>query len=334
MFSEILALDLGSSKIRLANSKSGILYDQASLIAINPYQKKYFISGNAVIDVMGRESDSLQILRFIKAGKLQYYQYSIRFFRNLLKEYSSSFKVLRPILVVSVPNKFTLNDRKILVDILIQAGARKVFMIPQNIAVAIGSGIPTEKIYANLVVNLGAHISESSVISANNIIENCFINIAGESINQKIIDFCYSQGVLISWQKAEDLKVNHLTATVPKSKQMINISGRSLSTGMPIQVEIETIRLYRNFVKNLSEIVNMVQETMKELSPAISQDIANNGIILAGGFSQFRNLDNVFSHLIGIPVYLADNPATATIRGLGIISNQIKDFIKSPFYEA
>lgn len=334
MFSEILALDLGSAKIRLANAKSGLLYEQASLIAINPYQKNYFISGNAVLDLQGRESDNLQILKFIKVGKLQYFQYSIRFFRKLFRENSNRFKILKPIIVVSIPSQFTISERKILVDILIQAGARKVFMIPQNIAMAIGSGIPTEKIYGNLVVNLGAQISESSVISANSIIENRFINLAGDSINQKIIDFCYGQGVLISWQKAEDLKINHLTATVPKPQQMITINGRSLHTGMPIQIEIESIRLYRNFVKNLSEIVNMVQETMKELSPAISQDIANNGIILAGGFSQFRNLDNVFSHLIGIPVYIADNPSTATIRGLEIISNQIKEFIKSPFYEA
>jgi rod shape-determining protein MreB len=243
----------------------------------------------------------------------------LRYF--IQKVHKDSFTILpRPRIVIGIPLGITEVEKKAVRDAALNAGAREVYLVEQAMAAAIGSRMPVQEAAGNMIVDVGGGTCDIAVISLGGIVSSKTLKIAGDKMNQDIINYAHDELRLALGEKtAEDIKIAIGSAYELEEILKAPVRGRDLSTGLPKEIVVDSEQIREALYDSIQSIADAIKETIEQTPPELVADIMNRGIVLVGGGSLLRELDKLIQDETKMPVKIIDDPLTAVARGAGII---------------
>ncbi|MEK7595313.1 MAG: rod shape-determining protein [Patescibacteria group bacterium] len=329
-FSIDLGIDLGTANTLVLGRGKGILIREPTVVAMHKKTKEVYAVGTDAKKMLGKTPQTIVAVRPLRDGVISDFyvvEKMLSYFIKKVHEAPSRLpKIPRPKVVVGVPSRITEVERKAVIDAAMSAGARKVFLLEEPMAAAIGAGLPISEPQGNMIVDMGGGTSEIAVISLGGVVINKSIKVAGDEIDEEIINYARARyNLLVGDRSAEEVKIL-LGNAYPFSgdtKESAFLRGRDLRTGLPKSVEV-TAHDIRDAIRNpIYTMVNAIKDAIEETPPELVADIIKNGIFLAGGTSLIRGLDTLISTETGMPVTLAKDPLTCVVRGCGMVLEDV-----------
>lgn len=323
-FSMDVGIDLGTANTPVIVKGKGVRLREPSFVSIDLKKNKVIAVGYESKMMYGRSPEHISVIRPLKDGVIANFdvvQAMISHFLNRVKAH----KLFKPRVIVGVPTEATPVEKKAVLEASRLAGARAVYIIEQTLSAAIGAGLPVEEPKGSMIIDIGGGTTEAAVISLGGIVVAKTSNIAGDEMDEAIIEYVKRKhNLLIGERTAEDIKY-YLGQAVPSQDVVeIQVRGRDLSTGLPKMIDLgnnEICEALQDVVSHIGEVVKAVLEITP---PELSTDIIENGIAMAGGASQLKDLDKYLSAITGVKCYLAGNPQFCVVQGMNNIFSSLK----------
>ena len=322
MFSNDLAIDLGTANTLIYIRGQGIVLNEPSVVAIRTHngQKTVTAVGADAKRMLGRTPGNIIAIRPLKDGVIADFQVTEKMLQHFIaKVHENSFFPPSPRVLVCVPCKSTQVERRAIRESVVSAGAREVRLIEEPMAAAIGAGLPVEKASGCMVVDIGGGTTEIAIISLNGIVYAESVRIAGDRFDEAIITHVRrNYGSLIGDATAERIK-KEIGCAYPSSGVLreIDVRGRNLAEGVPRSFTLNSDEILEALQEPLSAIVQAVKSALEQSPPELASDIAESGMVLTGGGALLKDLDKLLSEETGVPVIVAEDPLTCVARGGG-----------------
>lgn len=329
------ALDLGTSNILIADQEKGIIVNEPSVVAINTRNNQVLEVGHAAKKMIGKTPSTISTCLPLAQGIISDFEITEKMIKYYFdKIYHDSFSFLaRPSVVIGVPLDITEVEKKAVEDASISAGAREVVLVHSVIAAAIGSRLPIQDASGSLIVSLGGGITEVAVISLSGVVNWKSITTAGLELDKNIIKYARDQfNLLLGERVAEDIKIKIGSAESTEEELQIEMRGRDLITGLPREIIVSESQIREALAPSIRTIVETIKITLEQTPPEIVADIYERGMVLSGGGALLRGLDRIIVKATQIPVRIAEDPLTCTIRGLGVLleDENLRNDVKLP----
>lgn len=310
-----IGIDLGTGTTLVAIKNEGIAKVQPSVIAMDKKSKQVIAVGEKAKEMLGKTPDNIIAIKPLKNGVIA----DLTATELMLKEIMSILRrkkaIGRPRVVIGIPSGITEVEKRAVEEAVYDAGARQVFLIDEPLSSAIGAHLNITEPTGNLVVDLGAGITEVAVISLGGIVLTTSTNIAGDELDQKIIEYIRKEKrVEIGETIAEKIKIEIGNAK-PGPIEKMEVKGRDLTTGLPRTLVIDSFEIEYAMRKSLEKIINTIKVTIEKTPPELVADITQKGITLCGGGALLKRFDELISDSIGIPVYVAPEPLYCMVNG-------------------
>jgi len=337
-FSNDLSIDLGTANTLVYASGKGIVLNEPSVVALRSENgkttKTVVAVGTDAKAMLGRTPGSIEAIRPLRDGVIADFIVTEAMLQAFIKKaHGSRYFRPAPRILVCVPFGSTQVERRAIRESAEGAGARKVFLIEEPMAAAIGAGLPVHEARGSMVVDIGGGTSEIAVISLNGIVYGNSVKIGGDTFDESIINFIRrNYGILIGEATAERIKHEIGSAYPGDSVSEISVKGRNLSEGVPRTFTLNSNEILESLQEPLQSIANSLKSALEQTPPELGSDIAERGIVLTGGGALLTNIDKLLAEETGLPVLLADNPLTCVARGGGRII-EILDKQGANFFE-
>lgn len=338
-FSKDIGIDLGTANTLVYVKGRGIIINEPSVVAINKKTGQILAVGQEAKRMVGRTPAHIVASRPLIEGVISDFEIAEQMIRYFIdRVYEKTVSILpRPRVVISVPAGGTEVEKRAVEDAVRNAGAREVYLIEEPIATAIGARLPIQEPVANMVVDIGGGTAEIAVISLGGIVVCKSLRVAGDRLNEDIIQYARDEFKLLLGEKtAEDIKISIGSAYPLEEKLEIVMRGRDLMTGLPKEILVDDKQIRQAISRSVQIVVKAIKETIEETPPELVADIMDRGIILAGGGSLLRGLDKLVAEETKIPTKIAEDPLTAVVRGCGIVLEDIdalRDVLVSSQYQ-
>ena len=330
LFSQDLGIDLGTTNTLVYVPEKGIIINESSVVAVNQKTGQIVAIGNEAKNMIGRTPAHINVIRPLIEGVISDFETTEEMLAYFIRKVQKSpIKMFaRPRVVIGIPSNVTEVETRAVRDAAKNAGARKVFIVEQPMAAAIGVKFSVREPIGNLVVDIGGGTADIAVISLGGIVVSKSLRIAGDKLDQDIIQYARDEFKLLIGEKtAEEVKMAIGSATAIKGEEAeATIRGRDLITGLPREVVVTDSDIRESISKSLRSLANAVKEVIEETPPELIADVMHRGITLVGGGSQLKFLADYLSKETKIPVYVAEDPLTVVARGMGIILENLEDF--------
>ena len=321
-----LAIDLGTANTLIYVRGLGIVLDEPSVVAIRqeggPNGKKTIQAvGKEAKQMLGKVPGNIEAIRPMKDGVIADFTYTEKMLQHFIRKVDAG-RILRPSprVVICVPCGATQVERRAIKDSALGAGARKVYLIEEPMAAAIGAGIPVDEAIGSMVLDIGGGTSEVAIMSLRGIVYSASVRIGGDRLDDAIISYVRrNYGMLIGEATAERIKCSIGSAYPGKELLEIDVKGRNLSEGVPRSFTLTSNEILEALQEPLFGIVSAVKTALEQTPPELAADVADRGIVLTGGGALLRDLDRLLMEETGIPVVIADDPLTCVARGGGKI---------------
>jgi rod shape-determining protein MreB len=312
-----LAIDLGTANTLVYEKGRGVVLDEPSVVAVEAGTSRLLAAGSHAKEMLGRTPGHVHAVRPLSDGVISDADITERMLRYFVDQVRPS-RLVRPRMVVCVPSEVTGVERRALEDAAVRCGARRVYVIEEPMAAAIGAGLPVNETSASMVVDIGGGTSDVAVISLGGIVSSRSLRIGGDEIDEAIIAHVKSEySLLLGERSAEDIKVQAGSAFPLREETSTRVRGRDLVTGLPKTVTISSQEVRRAIEAPVLQIVELVRATLDVCPPELAGDVLDNGIVLTGGGALLRGLDERMRHELGVPVRVADDPLRSVVLGSG-----------------
>jgi len=329
LFSSDVAIDLGTATTLVYVKGRGIVLQEPSLVVVHKATNQILAVGNDAKLMLGRTPGSIVSIRPMKDGVIADFEVTERMLRYFISKVHNRRSLIRPRIVVAIPSGCTEVEKRAVKDSAEQAGAREVYLVEEPMAAAIGAGMPIAEPQGNMIVDIGGGTTEVAVISLGDIVYGKSIRTAGDELDEAIINYIKkTYNILIGERTAEDIKIQIGSAFPLEQELRMQIKGRDLVTGLPKTIELTSEEIRGALEEPLLPIIECIKQTLERTPPELAADIVDRGIILAGGSSLLKNLDERLRDETGVPVNLADDPTTAVATGEGHLLDRSMDFLK------
>lgn len=321
-FSKDLGIDLGTANTLVYVKDRGIVINEPSVVAVNTRTDQIIAVGEDAKKMLGKTPAHILTSRPLAAGIIADFEVAEKMLKYFFeKVHRGSFTISpRPVVVIGIPLEITEVERKAVEDAVLSAGARKVYLVEECMAAAIGARLPVLESIGNLIVDLGGGTTEIAVISLGGIVSQKSLRIAGDELNKNIIQYGKEQfNLLLGEKTAEEIKIRIGSAAELEQPLEIEMRGRDLITGLPREVIVNDRQIREALSRSVRLIIDAIKSTIEKTPAELVADIYERGAILAGGTALLRGLDKVISQATQIPVRVADDPLTCVARGSGII---------------
>lgn len=338
-FSHDIGIDLGTANTLVYVRGKGIVINEPSVVAVNTKNNQILAIGEEARKMVGKTPGYIMASRPLVDGVVSDFEVTEQMLKYFIeKVHKETFSLIpRPRVVVGIPSGVTEVEKRAVEDATTNAGARQAFLIEEPMAAAIGSRLNIQDASGNMIVDIGGGTTEVAVISLGGIVVNRSIRVAGDELNEDIIQFARDEyNLLLGERTAEKIKIEIGSAYPLEGKLEIAMRGRDLVTGLPKAVVIDDTQVRKALSKSIQIIVDAIKTTVEETPPELVADIMDRGIILAGGGALLRGLDRLVSEQTEMPVHIADDPLTVVVRGTGLVLEDIealKDVLVSTQYE-
>ncbi|CCH70762.1 cell-shape determining protein [Phycicoccus elongatus Lp2] len=312
-----LAIDLGTANTVIYQRGRGVVLDEPSVVAVRTGTADLLAAGARAKEMVGRTPSSVTAIRPLRDGVISDAEVSERMLRWFVDQVAPS-TILRPRVVVGVPSDITGVERRALEDATLRAGARRVYVIEEPMAAALGAGLPIHESAASMVVDIGGGTTDVAVISLGGVVSARSVRIGGDEIDEAIVAHVKGEySLLLGERTAEHIKVTAGSAFPLREEVNERVRGRDLATGLPKTVVINSAEVRRAIEVPLHQIIDLVRGVLDVCPPELAGDILDRGITLTGGGALLRGLDQRLHHELGVSVTVAEDPLRAVARGAG-----------------
>ncbi len=318
MFERYIGIDLGTVNVLVYMKGRGIVLQEPSVVAISRRDSKIVAIGAEAREMVGRNPESIEVAHPLKDGVIADYEVTEKMLAYFIRKLLGRFRLVKPVLMVSVPRGVTSVEARAVHDAAMQAGAREAYLIPEPLAAALGAGLPIETPTGNMVVDLGGGTTESAVVSVGDIVSWSSVRVGGNRLDEAIMAYVRRKYSLVIGQAtAEDIKIQIGSALPLDEELSMEVRGRDQVTGLPKTITITSGEVMEAMEEPLSIIVESVRQTLEKTPPELAADIIDRGMVLTGGTAMLRQLDRLLIKEMGVPVYVADNPIACVAIGAG-----------------
>lgn len=319
MLGKKIGIDLGTANSVVFIQGEGIAFVEPTVVAIDINKGKVIAVGSEAKKMIGKTPENIIARRPLRNGVIADSRITEALLRYFFNKALGKSRFFKPDVVISVPAGITTVEQRAVVKAATSAGAKEINMLPEPLLAALGAGLPIETSSGNMIVNLGGGTAEIAVISLDGIVEYDSLRIAGDAINEAIINYMKKKkGVLIGEQSAENIKIKIGSAIEIKNPKSMEVRGRDFGAGMPKAITVDSNDIAAAVKRPLLNIINSIKGVLEKTPPELSADIMDRGIAMSGGTSKLRNLDKLITKAIGVPAYVADEPMYCVAKGTGI----------------
>jgi rod shape-determining protein MreB len=316
-FGQDIGIDLGTATVIAYVKGKGIVLREPSVVAVNNQTNDVLAVGEEARRMLGRTPGNIVATRPLKDGVISNYTVTEKMLKNFIGKISKK-NFFSPRIMICIPSQVTEVERRAVIDAATQAGARRVYLIEEPIAAAIGAGIDISKPCGNMVVDIGGGTADIAVISLGGSVVSTSIKVAGDKFDEAIVKYIKrNHNMMIGERTAEELKVN-IGCVYPKmQEEEMEIRGRDLLTGLPKTVVINSTEMLEALAEPAMAIVDAVHSTLEKTPPELSADISDRGIYMTGGGCLVDGLDKLIQNQTGINVMIAKDAVSCVALGTG-----------------
>ena len=313
-----LGIDLGTATVLVYAKGKGIILKEPSVVAINKNTNKVLAVGEEARKMIGRTPGNIVAVRPLRDGVISDYDVTEKMLKEFLKKAYGKSKIIAPKVMVCVPSQATEVEKRAVIDAARNSGAKKVHLIEEPLAAAIGAGLDITKADGSMVVDIGGGTTDIAVISLGGVVVRSSIKVAGDSFDDAIIKFVRNKyKIMIGEKTAEELKIEIASAFKGLRSVSSTVKGRNLITGLPDEITISSDEINEALKESVSLIVESVKVVLEKTPPELAADIIEKGILMTGGGSLLYGLDKLIEHETGVNVEIAENSVEAVAEGTG-----------------
>jgi rod shape-determining protein MreB and related proteins len=318
-FNPKLGIDLGTTTTLVFVPGRGIVLNEPSVVAVSLTDRKILAVGAEAKTMVGKTPDSIIAYRPMKDGVIANYRVTELMLAYYIRKALGKFSLFKPEVVLSVPAGVTSTERRAVVEAAVRAGARHAYVIKEPVLAAIGAGIPIHEPRGHIVTDIGGGTIDVAVISLGGIVASTSVKCAGNHLDRAIQDYVKrTHNMAIGEKMAEEIKIRVGSALPLEEDLLMEAKGRDILTGLPNTIEVRTTDVVRAMSKELREMIDAIKFVLQETPPELAADIIDRGIIMTGGTSQLRNLDELIFRRTGVRAVLAEQAPLCVARGTGI----------------
>lgn len=330
MFVKKIAIDLGTTNVRVYVPKRGVIINEPSVVAISILDKKILAVGSEAKEMLGRTPETIVAIRPLKDGVIADYRTTEAMLRYFINKSLGGIRFFRPEVMVAVPGGINSTERRAVIDATIASGARAAYIIKEPIVAAIGADIPIGSASGNLIVEIGGGTAEIAILALGGIVASASVRVGGNKFDAAIMEFIRRKyGLAIGERTAEEAKIKIGSAMYMDEKLSMEIKGRDMVTGLPRILTSTSDDITEAIQDELHSIIEGVKEVLNQTPPELSADVMDRGMMLSGGTSQLRNLDRLLTQATGVPAYMTDEPSFNVAKGTGIALENLESWKRS-----
>ncbi len=338
VFSNDLAIDLGTANTLVYLKGKGIVVSEPSVVAVQKDsvgQKKVLAVGTDAKNMLGRTPGSIVAIRPMKDGVIADFDITEEMLRYFIRKIHNRKALVRPRIVICVPSGITQVEKRAVKESAESAGAREVYLIEEPMAAAIGAGLPITEASGNMIVDIGGGTTEVAVISLAGIVYAKSVRVGGDKMDEALAQHLKRKyNLLIGERTAEEIKIqigsahpDSATSPLEGKKDTMEVKGRDLVSGIPKTLEIDSKEIREALSEPINAIVEAVRIALERTPPELAADIVDKGIVLAGGGALLRNLDELLREETGLPVVISEDPLSCVVLGSGKVLDEL-DLLK------
>jgi rod shape-determining protein MreB len=325
VFSSDLAIDLGTANTLVYVAGKGIVLNEPSIVAVDRHSGEVIGCGTEAKEMLGRTPANVLAIRPLRDGVIADFKMAERMLNYFIQKAHKRKSMVHPRIVIGVPSETTEVEKRAVLDSTYRAKASEVHLVEQAMVAALGAGLPVTEPSGNMVVDIGGGTTDIAVISLSGIVYSRSLRIAGNEMDDAIMDYLKRRyNLLIGERTAENVKIAIGSAHPLTQGITMDVKGRDLVRGLPRAVTITDVEIREAVADCVTAIVGAVRTALEQTPPELSADISEKGIILTGGGSLLRNLDERIRHETGMPVLLAEEPLASVVLGTGKMLENFK----------
>ncbi|QSQ09098.1 MreB-like protein [Koleobacter methoxysyntrophicus] len=313
-----IGIDLGTASVLVYVKGKGVVLQEPSVVAIEKDTQKILAVGEEARRMIGRTPGNITAVRPLKDGVIADYDVTEMMLKYFIGKICGKRLLLRPRIMVCIPTGVTTVEKRAVLEATQSAGARKVYLIEEPVAAAIGAGLDISKPYGNMVVDIGGGTTDVAVLSLGNIVYSQSIRVAGDKFDEALVRYIRKEyNIMIGERTAEELKINVGTAFPKERSESMEIRGRNLVTGLPKNIIITSEETYKAMEEPIQAVIDCIFHVLENTPPELSADISERGIVMTGGGSLLNGLDKLISERTQIPVHVAEDAISCVAVGTG-----------------
>ena len=313
-----IGIDLGTASVLVYIKGKGVVLNEPSVVAIDKNTGRLLKVGTEAQAMLGRTPGNIVGIRPLRDGVISDYDMTERMLKEFIRKVTGGFHLFPPRIMVCVPSGITEVEERAVIDAGRQAGARRVYLIEEPVAAAIGAGIDITKPDGHMVVDIGGGTSDIAVISLSGVVESASIKVAGDQFNESVVKYMRRKhNILIGERTAEQMKME-IGCVYPKEEEAtIEIKGRCLMTGLPKTITVNSTEMMEAFEEPVERILEAVHNVLERTPPELVADISNNGIVMTGGGSLVDGFDKLITARTGVHTVVAEDAISCVAEGTG-----------------
>jgi len=327
LFSNDLAIDLGTANTLVSVKGKGIVINEPSVVAIKDdrHKKKVLAVGKAAKEMVGKTPKNIVAIRPMKNGVIADFSVTEEMIRYFIQKVHNRKGLIRPRIVICVPYGLTQVERKAVKESAMSAGAREVYLIEEPMAAAIGAGLPVKDPQGSMVIDIGGGTTEIGVISLGGLVVSKSIRVAGDKFDRSIVDYINKKyNLIIGERVAEEIKMEIGSAVKLPEELKMAVQGKNRISGLLETITVTSEDIREALKEPVKEIGEALKQVLEETPADLAGDIVENGIVLTGGGALLKGLDTYLSDLVLLPVYIAEEPLLAVAKGTGKVLDEIE----------
>ena len=318
MFSNDLAIDLGTANTCVFARGQGIVLSEPSIVAVNTINDRIEAVGSEAKAMVGRTPGSITAIKPMRDGVIADFDAAEKMLGYFIKKAHGRRRFVRPRVVIGVPSQITQVERRAVKDSAHRAHASEVFLVEEGMAAAIGAGMPITDACGNMIVDIGGGTTDIAVISLAGVVYSRSVRVAGNAMDDAITQYIKREkDLLIGERTAEAVKIELGSAAPLDEKKQMEVKGRHVIEGKPMTVILNDSEIREALADTVRQIIQAIRNGLEQTPPELAADICERGIVLSGGGAMLRHLDRRIQDETGVPVQIAEDPLSSVVLGAG-----------------
>jgi rod shape-determining protein MreB len=313
-----MGIDLGTATVLVYIKGKGVILKEPSVVAIDKIKNRVLAVGEEAWQMIGRTPGNIVAIRPLKDGVISDYDVTEKMLKYFIEKACGKKRMSAPRIVICIPCEATEVEKRAVIDAAKNAGAKKVFLIEEPLAAAIGAGIDITKASGSMVIDIGGGTTDVAIISLGGIVVRASIKVAGDRFDEAIMKYIRKEHkLMIGERTSEDLKINIGSAFEKSELVTMEIRGRDLITGLPKNMEVSSKEMRMALQETVNSIADTAKAVLEKTPPELSADIAEKGIVMTGGGALLNGLSDLIQEVTHVPVYVAEDPISCVALGTG-----------------
>ena len=320
MFAKDIGIDLGTANVLIYIKDQGIVLNEPSIVAIDSDTKKILAVGTQAREMLGRTPGKVQAIRPMKDGVIADFEVTEMMLNSFIRKVNGKSFLSRPRILICCPSNITQVEKNAIKEAAERTGARKVFLEEEPKVAAIGAGLDISKPSGNMVIDIGGGTTDIAILSLGDIVTSDSIKIAGNTFDNDIIKYIKEKyKLLIGDRTAEEIKLEIGSVYAENRNEKMDVKGRDLVTGLPHTITICSEEVEEALRESVYAIIHAAKNVLEQTPPELAADIIDKGIVITGGGALIHGFEELLSHELKVPVFIAETPLTCVVEGTGIL---------------